>query len=286
MSEKQKIAIAQISPTLGDIDRNLNQWLESADKAKQGEAALVVFPELGLTGYFLRDMVPEVALSLRDEKLRPLLEKSKEIEIIGGLVEESSDGLCYNSSFYLSGGEVRFVHRKVYLPTYGMFEEQRYFASGDRLRGFMWGEMPASVLICEDMWHLSSGYVLCCERGQVLFALSASPARGATEDGLTVSARYWQLLNQVYARFFGFYVVFANRVGWEDGIAFWGGSEVVEPGGKVVARARSFEPELLFTEIDPQVLRRERRATPILRDEKLWLVLRELQRVYNERACD
>jgi len=286
MDAKRTIAVAQIAPALGAVERNLDLWLQRIEEAVRAGAQTIVFPELGLTGYFLRDMVPDVALSVQAKLLQPLLEKSGEIEIIGGFVEEAADGQCYNAAMCLRAGRVEFVHRKVYLPTYGMFDEQRYFAAGDRLRAFPYGGAKAAILLCEDTWHLSSGYVVCCDGALILFVLASSPARGISEAATPASTCYWELLNQIYSSFFGVYVVFANRVGCEDGVSFWGGSEVVEPGGRVVAKAGYFEPQLLLAEVNAQVLRRERRTTPLLRDEKLWLVLRELARVHNERAKD
>ena len=157
---RRRLALAQCAPTLGDVEANLELHLELTEQALAESANLVVFPELGLTGYFLKDLVTEVAMSLEDKRLRPLLDLSKQVDIITGMVLKSEDFRYYNAAVHMSGGVVSHVHRKVYLPTYGMFDEQRYFAAGDRVRTFDSGGVRAGVLVCEDLWHLSTAATL------------------------------------------------------------------------------------------------------------------------------
>src|SRR6185503_20863567 len=117
-----RVALAQIAPRLGELDANLALHLEAIQRARRQGAGLVVFPELSLTGYLLRDDVPEVALRIEDPRLARLLRASRDIDVVLGLVEESPGHRFYNAAAYLSGGRVLHVHRKVYLPTYGMFD--------------------------------------------------------------------------------------------------------------------------------------------------------------------
>ena len=132
-----RVALAQIAPRLGQLDANVALHLEAIQRARREGAGLVAFPELSLTGYLLRDDVPEVAVTLDDPRLSRLLRASREIDVLVGLVEEAPGHRFHNTAAYLSGGRVLHVHRKVYLPTYGMFDEGRDFAAGDRFRAFV-----------------------------------------------------------------------------------------------------------------------------------------------------
>ena len=146
-----RVAIAQMNPRLGDLQANLSLYEEKIRQGIKERADLLVFPELSLTGYYLRDMVPNVALSDRSPEMKKLKQLSREIPFVAGLVEESADHRFFNSAVYFEDGEVRHVHRKVYLPTYGMFDEQRYFARGDRIRAFDSKFGRIAMLICEDL---------------------------------------------------------------------------------------------------------------------------------------
>ena len=248
---------------------------------------MVVFPELSLTGYLLKDLVPEVAMTLDDARLAPLLELSKKIDIATGVVLKSDDFRYYNAALYLSGGEVKHVHRKVYLPTYGMFDEQRYFAPGDRIRAFDVAGVRAGMLVCEDMWHLSSAYLLFVQGVSLLLCISSSPGRGvlanADADVAPGSVGSWNDLLQTVAEYTTSYVAYVNRLGYEDGVNFWGGSCVFGPDGQMVVDAGE-NAGLVIADIDVREVERQRLATPLLRDEKAEFTLRELERIWNERT--
>ncbi len=275
-----KIGIAQINPRLGDVGANLILYEEKIREACENGVDLLVFPELSLTGYFLRDMVPNVALKLSCREMKHLKELSRQVAFVAGLVEESSDYRFYNSAVYFEGGEVRHVHRKVYLPTYGMFDEQRYFARGDRIRAFdsKFGRM--GMLICEDLWHPSTVYLAALDGALVIVCPSSSPLRGIREgQPQDDNARYWELINRSYAETFGLYVIYGNRVGFEDGVGFWGGSEILDPFGKVLAKARYYDEDMVVGEIALETVRRKRTVSPLLRDEDLDLTINELMRI-------
>ncbi|MEP7004326.1 MAG: nitrilase-related carbon-nitrogen hydrolase [Chloroflexota bacterium] len=271
-----KIAIAQCAPALGAVKRNLEMHLEWIARAEAGGARLVVFPELSLTGYYLKDLAADVACGRDDSLLAPIAQASRGIDIVAGFVERSKDAKLHIAQGYWSGGALTHIHRKVYLPTYGIFDDGRYFAPGDAFRAFDTVIGTAGIAICEDLWHLSVPYLYAVGGANVILSPSASPGRGVAEGGDLGTSSSCRLMDQFYAQYLTVYIVFANRVGHEDGVGFWGGSEVVAPDGTVVARAKDFEEELLFAEIDPALVARERARNPLLRDERPELVFATL----------
>ena len=271
-----KIAIAQCAPALGAMKRNLEMHREWIGKARAADAKLVVFPELSLTGYHLKDLAADVACAADDPVLEPIAQASRDIDVTAGFVERSTDATLHIAQGYWSGGSLRHVHRKVYLPTYGIFDDGRYFGPGERFETFESAVGTAGIAICEDLWHVSVPYLYAAGGASVVFAPADSPGRGVAEGGDLGTAASCRMMDRFYAQYLTLYVVFANRVGLEDGIAFWGGSEVIGPDGTVIARAKEFEPELLLAEIDPELVARERVRNPLLRDERPDLVFRAL----------
>ncbi|MGH9868187.1 MAG: nitrilase-related carbon-nitrogen hydrolase [Candidatus Polarisedimenticolia bacterium] len=274
-----KVVLAQIAPSLGDLDRNLSAHLSEARSAARAGADLVVFPELSLTGYLLQDLASECARDARDaQPLKRLAAASKRVGIVAGFVERSGGLLIHNAAGCWLGGALAHLHRKVYLPTYGMFDEGRYFAAGEVFRTFEapWGR--TGLLVCEDFWHLSSSYLLAQEGMDVLVVISASPLKGLDVTGRPVGEA-WLQMAQVVARFLGCFVVYVNRVGYEDGWSYAGGSFAVDPSGREIGRARALRAQSVAVTLDPRRLAAARAAAPMLRDEKLDLVRRELERI-------
>jgi predicted amidohydrolase len=273
-----RVAVAQCAPALGAFKRNVAMHQEWIAKARATGAQLVIFPELALTGYYLKDLAGEIACRPDGEELRPIADASRDIDICTGFVERAEDARLHIAQGYWSGGKLRHVHRKVYLPTYGIFDDGRYFGPGDRFDVFRSIAGPSGIAICEDLWHASVPYLYSATGATVVFSPSASPGRGVAEGGDLGTAESCRLMDRFYAQYLTLYVVFVNRVGHEDGIAFWGGSEVVAPDGTVVARAPDFEEHLLVAEIDPALVARERDRNPLIRDERPDLVLSTLAR--------
>lgn len=282
---KIRVGIAQLNPVLGDVTRNLNLHSEWIGRAREQRVDLLVFPELGLTGYYLRDLVPEVAMPLSSPQLAKLTDQSRGIDLLVSFVEERPDYSYQVAAAYLRRGAIAHVHRKLYLPTYGMFDEERYLARGSKLRVFQTDLGPAGILVCEDMWHPSCAYVYAQGGAQLLLGVASSPGREVRGDRLGTAEAY-ALITGCYAMLFSCYVVFANRVGFEDGVNFWGGSCVVDPFGKVVAAAPEFEETLLVAELDPSAVKRARQALPLLEDERVEVLLAELKAVQDARAHD
>ena len=276
-----KLALAQHAPRLGRLEENLQEHLELVGRARERGADLILFPELSLTGYHLLDQVPEVAIG--PEGLEPIREASETIDICVGFVEQSSEYRFYNAAAYFSRGRCLHIHRKLYLPTYGMFQEGRDFAAGERLRAFdtPWGR--CGILICEDLWHPANAWLLAHQSIDLVLAPANSPTRGARPERGITSTHVWRELLQISAQFQTSFFAYCNRVGCEDGLVFGGGSIGVDPFGRVIGALPTLEPGLAVLEIQADVLRRARTAYPLLRDERLDLVSRELERVRAER---
>lgn len=281
---KITLAISQINTRLGDPRHNLEHHLDLIQQARKSGADLIQFPELSLTGYVLQDLVPSVAMhpTPADPIFKHLLDASQEIDIVVGFVDEDRRSRFYISSAYLSRGEVKHVHHKVYLPTYGLFDEGRFFAWGDHIRAFDTRFGRAGILICEDFWHASPPYLLWLDGADLMLFTSASPGRGLNSAPQLESARWVEHINQAYASLFTTFVSHVNRVGFEDGLHFWGGSTVFDPDGALLAQAPYDEEALTLAELDLGQLHRTRARLPILRDERTALVMREMNRIVNQ----
>ena len=281
---KLNLALAQINTTLGDVQANLDKHLILLAEAQKQDADLVVFPELSLTGYVLQDLVPTVSHKPTDDDpvFKHLLKASHDLDLMVGFVDEDSRHRFYIASAYLSGGRVLHVHHKVYLPTYGLFDEGRFFAWGDSVRAFdtRFGRM--GILICEDFWHASPPYLLWLDGADVFLFASASPGRGLNDSDKLDSARWVENVNRSYANLFTSFVVHSNRVGYEDGLLFWGGATVFDPNGERIAQGPYFEEALTYASLDLNQLHRTRARLPLLRDERTALVQKEMERILQE----
>ncbi len=282
---KTKIALAQIDSVLGDVRQNVRRHVDCVRRAKEQGATVVVFPELSLTGYSLKDLTWDVAIKLESVPvLQPLIEASDRMSIFAGGVEETAEFALCNSAFLVENGKLRTVHRKTYLPTYGMFEESRYFTPGTSVRAFDTAFGRAGLLICEDMWHLPLPYLLAKEGANVIIAIAASPTRLSGQQDLLPIARTNAELHRAYARLLSSVVVFCNRVGFEDGVNFWGGSEIVDPSGVSIVQGKLFDEDLVVAEIDTAEVKRSRQFSRHFLDDDLHLVLRELKRISRKQS--
>ncbi len=281
-----RIAIAQINPKLGDLRANLDLYEENLQRAATEAADFLLLPELSLTGYFLRDTVPSVALTMKSAEITKLKALSRKLPFVAGFVEESADHRFFNSAVYFEGGEVRHIHRKVYLPTYGMFDEQRYFARGDRVRAFDSKFGRLVLLICEDLWHPSTIYLAALDGALAVVCPSASPLRGIVDgQNQDDNARYWEMINRAYAETYSLFMIYGNRCGFEDGVGFWGGSEIVDPFGQRIAKAKYYDEDFVVAEISLESVRRKRTMSPLLRDEDIDLTINELMRIRERPAA-
>jgi predicted amidohydrolase len=279
-----RLALAQIDTHLGDVPANLEAHLDTIARARRRGADLVVFPELSLTGYMLQDLADEVALTpdAGDPVFRRVLAASRGVDLVVSFVERDPRQSLFLSVAYLSAGEVVHLHRKVYLPTYGLFQDGRFFDRGRSFRAFDTRFGRFGLLICEDFWHVSAPYALWIDGAEMLMLVSASPGRGLNGGGRLESARWIENITQTFARLFTVYVAQNNRVGFEDGLCYWGGSAIIGPDGQPLAQGPDFEQALVVAEIDPERIRRARQALPLLRDEQPELLQRALARLLGE----
>jgi predicted amidohydrolase len=283
---KITIALAQICTSLGNVQKNLEKHLACIHDASSRGADLVVFPELSLTGYVLQDLASTVACRPipEDPVFQQLLLASQKLDIVVGFVEEDVRNRFFIASAYLSRGEVLHVHRKVYLPTYGLFDEGRFFAYGDSVQAFNTPYGRAGMLICEDFWHASPPYLLWLDGADLFLFISASPGRGLGNDEMLGSARWVNRILRAYASLYTSFVVHTNRVGFEDGLNFWGSAAAYDPNGEQMVEGPAFEEALTLVELDLNQLHRTRARLPLLRDERTALVQREMNRILNDRA--
>jgi len=283
-----RIALVQIAPRLGELEANLGRHRELIRAARGRGAGLIVFPELGLTGYLLQDLAAEVAMRLDDPRLAALAAETADGgSAVVSFVEESGDHRVFIAAALMEDGEIRHVHRKVFLPTYGQFDERRFFAPGDTVRAAPSRlGVGVGIAVCEDFWHLQIPQLLALDGAQLLINVSSSPGRDlATRNEVGLgTATSWRTLMRTYAQLTTSFVVFVNRVGVDESMTFWGGSEVISPAGEPIFSAPFFDDDLYLVDVNLDEVRRERIALPLLRDERLELQARELGRIIAERA--
>lgn len=279
-----RLALAQLNTHLGDLDANLQKHLTFIERAERAKADLVVFPELSLTGYSLRDLVVEVACrpTPEDPVFARLLQASENLDVVFSFVERGSRDRYYIAAAYLSGGRLLHLHRKTYLPTYGLFEEGRFFAQGSSVGAFHTPFGRVGILICEDFWHASAPYLLWMDGADLFLFLSASPSRGLGADEILGSVQWVERLNQTYAGLFTTVVAHSQRVGFEDGLKFGGAATLFGPDGRLLAKGPQHEEALTVATVDLAQIRRTRERLPLLRDERPELLRRELSRILEE----
>lgn len=240
-----KVALIQSAPKLNRT--NLSDVLALVEANKDAE--VVVFPELSLSGYLLQDKLYEDAWKI--DELSELAEASQGCDIVIGAALWDNDNV-YNSALYFSQGKLLHIHHKNHLPTYGMFEEGRYFCAGDEIKSFKTPYGNAVMVICEDLWRAESIAAIAASDAEIVYVLAASPARDFSDEGISIEDQ-WDSLLKSTALLSHNYVVFVNRVGFEDGLGFWGGSRVITPMGKTECVLPLFETESKLFSLDQRL---------------------------------
>ena len=237
-----RVTLAQISPKLNRS--NLDEIVEIIKEFKD-ESDLIVFPELSLNGYLLQDKLYEDAYALFE--LDVFKDLSRDIDIVVG-VALRDENMFRNAALYFCNGCLVSKHYKVHLPNYGMFEEARYFEAGNIFESFIVDNKKISMLVCEDLWHKTVHEDLIQENPDLIIALVASPARGFFEDGLEIEDRWLSIIKTVAFECKA-ELIFVNRVGFEDGLGFWGGSCSVDKNGNIKNRLPHYKKIIKTFEI-------------------------------------
>ena len=229
-----KVTLAQTSPKLNRS--NLDEIVRIINEHK-AETDLIIFPELSLNGYLLQDKLFEDAWDLKE--LDILKDLSLHVDIVvGGAIKDNDK--FKNQALYFSKGKFLSQHTKVHLPNYGMFEEARYFEAGEKFESFLSPLGKVSMLVCEDLWHNSAYEELLKVNPDIIIALVASPARGFNENGLEIEDKWYSIIKTI-AYGCRAKLIFVNRVGFEDGLGFWGGSCIVDENSMIINKLPRYE---------------------------------------------
>ena len=270
------VALAQVNPACGDLEANVKMHVSQAEQALETGADLIVFPELSLTGYALKDQTLDIMRPADCPEFARLRELSRHIAICAGFVEQGEDGIPYNSAFFMDAGEVRHVHRKMYLPTHGMFEELKFLGRGRQLSVFDTRFGRTGIVICRDLFHPLEVSTMAALGVELLLAPSAMPARGFGGEELAIEQTVGLALGSA-STFLGMFVVYVNRVGFDDGLGFYGGSALSDPVGGITVSAPRFEAVQVLGTVDTAHIARHRYQLPIRREEDLAIVRHALE---------
>jgi NAD+ synthase (glutamine-hydrolysing) len=281
-----QLAVAQFAPKKGDYAHNLDRLgtLFSQVDGLTPRPNLLVLPESALSGYFVEGGVRDVAVTAgtlaRDlnEKYRSKVTTPRLLDVVLGFYEVWQNKL-YNSSLYVTvgGGEpvVRHVHRKVFLPTYGMFDEERFVERGRDIRAFDTPHGRVAMLICEDAWHSMTGTIAALDGAQMILLLAAPPARGPwasdTSGAMPASVNRWERLSRDIAEEHGVFVALASLVGSEGGKMFPGACMVMGPKGDLRVRGPLWEEALVTADVSFEDVTRARADTPLVADLEVMM---------------
>lgn len=276
-----RIALAQVGCVLGDPEANLDSAAGHVRAAADQRADLVVFPELALHGYAL-GRVGDQSIPATDDRLLKLSTAGPDV-LMG--FHEDGGHRTYNAGAYLSAGSLLHLHRKLYLPTYLMWEERKHVSPGQALRAYPTRFGRLATLVCNDAWQPVVPWLAAQDGAELMLvvansATSADPAQ--TEPQSLDTVQYWEQLLSYTARMQQCWVVFVNRVGTEAGVRFWGGSRVLDPTGEVVAEAPRWEESLTVVDVDVRQARRRQRAMPLVGEARLGLIGREIERLIEQ----
>jgi predicted amidohydrolase len=278
-----RITLAQIDSRPGELETNIARAEQVIAHAVAEGTDLVVFPELSLSGYSIGELKEDISISPDDERMAKLAKEAKGAGVLLGFPEAQAHGLhIYNSAAYYENGLLVHVHRKLFLPNYAIFEERKHFLPGQSSRAFpiLGGRHRAATLVCNDAWQPQLAYVA-TQDGAIVLLVPACSAQSVFPEKYD-SRSYWRGITRFYGRMFQLYVVFVNRVGTEGSLRFWGGSHVVDPWGKVIAVADQGKEHLLTVDVDLSLVRRRRRDIPLVREGRLGLLRREIDRLLEE----
>lgn len=277
MSEQRtrlRVAILQTKPSKGAYAANLRAAGEAFGQLSADPPELVVLPEAALTGYFLEGAVFDLALPA--ERFAADLARtwreaagSRRVDLVAGFYE-NDDGTFYNSAVYLSvepnGHRIVHLHRKMFLPTYGVFDEERFLSRGRKLGVFSTRYGRMALLVCEDACHAMTIALAAVKGARIIIVPSASPGRGVEGGGELASVALWRDILRVAAIEHGVFVIYAGLTGFEGGKGMSGSSCVVDPRGRILVEAPVSEPCIVRADFDLREIDLARAVLPLLGD--------------------
>jgi len=268
------VAIVQTKPRKGKYHENLQALREIFSQIAAEPADLVVLPEAALTGYFLEGAVYELAMpaeAFANDLAAAWLEAAAktDADIVCGFYE-NSEGTYYNSAIYLeiAGGRARIkhVHRKMFLPTYGVFDEERFLSRGRRLQTFETRFGRVAMMICEDSWHSIVPTIAAVKGARMLIVPSAAPGRGIEDGEELASIVRWRSILEAIASEHGVFLLYAGLAGFEGGKGMTGSSRIVDPHGHTIVEAPALGPAIIRADIDLREIDLARATLPLLGD--------------------
>jgi predicted amidohydrolase len=283
--ERLRVAAAQMDVKLGDVESNTATAIRVVADARRLQVELLVFPELALSGYSLDETSNQGRVSVDSDAVRALAAAAGDIVLVIGLAE-LTPSVTHNSAALLQSGNVAFVQRKLTLPTYDRFSEKRRFAPGDELRAVSLAGTRIAVLICNDAWHPALAFLALQDGAEVMIipANSSTPeSRAEAPDEPAEWEGHWMDVLLFHARTLQTFVIYANRVGREGDVAFYGGSMIIGPDGRRLAAAGRYVPELIVADLDLADLRSLRGRLPLQQDSRLDIVIQESTRLAEAR---
>jgi len=273
MTDQIKVALAQISCKVGDKAHNIHKMANYIDRARKEHTELIIFPELSITGYTMRDAIYELAepipgpTTVRMEKLA----KQNDMYIIYGMPERNSnaEAVLHNTAVLTSPSGTIGCYRKMYLPMHSVFEEKRYFRQGYDIPVYSTDIGRLGMVICYDIFFPETARLLRLKGAELIACISASPA---------VRRNYFETLTIARALENTAYLAYVNLVGIEDGLQFWGGSRLITPNGKIAVQAKYDDEDLACSTVDYTDLQRTETFIPVLRDlrPELFAELKQL----------
>lgn len=268
-----RVALLQTKPAKGEYARNLAEVGRAFAQLAQDAPDLIVLPEAALTGYFLEGGVYDLAMPA--ERFARDLARTwrdaggRRADIAAGFFENDG-GTFYNSALYLevdeTGERLLHLHRKMFLPTYGVFDEERFLSRGHRLGVFTTRFGVAALLICEDSWHAIVPAIAAIKGARILIVPSASPGRGIEHEGELESIARWREMLRVAAMEHGVYVFYAGLTGFEGGKGMTGSSSVIDPFGRVIVEASPVQACIVRADLDLREIDLARASLPLLGD--------------------
>jgi N-carbamoylputrescine amidase len=269
-----RVAIVQMKPEKGRYEANLYSAEEAFGQLCERKPNLVVFPEGAFTGYFLEGAVYDLALSAQRfaRDLAAAWHRAcgdAAVDIVSGFFE-NDDGTYYNSALYVhvAGGteHILHVHQKMFLPTYGVFDEERFLSRGRKLGVFDTQFARTAMLVCEDVWHTIVPTIAAVKGARLLVVPSASPGRGIDGDGELSSVTRWRDILRVIAAEHGVFIIYAGLTGFEGGKGMSGSSAVIDPRGNVLVEAVPDKACIVTTDVDLREIDLARASLPLLGD--------------------